>query len=250
MLASSPAAWVPPVLSSEHAGRNPIGYALRYDCAYRAHVMPPSPALDRLGAAWFIDGAYLSKVWQNLQRRDRPDYLKLRNLLESTYLDSASGQTIQDAYYFTAEADASKTSSFHSALSYPPPTGPGLRVKSYWLSKKQLFWPASMGGGLVTHPETGEPFELTQQKAVDVGLVFHMLRSFGTRRWRTLFLAAGDSDFHEAVQHLVENEGVDLYLIGSLNTISDELRPYARAIVRMEDHADTLARQTPPARTT
>jgi uncharacterized LabA/DUF88 family protein len=94
----------------------------------------------------------------------------------------------------------------------------------------------------VVHPQTNEPFELTQQKAVDVGLVFHMLRSFGTRRWRRLFLAAGDSDFHEAVQYLVENEGVDLYLIGALNSISDELRPYARSIVRIDEHANELAR--------
>lgn len=207
--------------------------------------MPHDSSSLRPSAAWFVDGAYITKVWQSLQRRDRPDYLKLRSLLERTYLDADQGETIEDAYYFTAEADPAKTSSFHSALSFPPPTGPGLRVKSYWLSKRQLHWPASLGGGPVVHPETGEPFELVQQKAVDVGLVFHMLRSFATRRWRTLFLAAGDGDFHEAVQHLVENEGVDVHLIGTLNTISDELRPYARSIVRLDERADSLARVPP-----
>jgi uncharacterized LabA/DUF88 family protein len=207
--------------------------------------MPPT--LER-GAAWFVDGAYISKVWQSLQRRDKPDYLKLRNLLESTYLRADAGERIEDAYYFSADTEAAKASSFHSALSFPPPTGPGLRVKSYWLSKRQLHWPASMGGGPVVHPQTGEPFELTQQKAVDVGLVFHLLRSFATRRWRTLFLCAGDGDFHEAVQHLVENEGVDVHLIGMLNSISDELRPYARSIVRLDERADELARAQPAAK--
>lgn len=193
-------------------------------------------------AAWFVDGSYISKVWQGLGRRDRPDYLKLRNLLESTYLRADSGESIEDAYYFTADADPAKTSAFHNALAYPPPSGPGLRVKSYWLSTRQLFWPASMGGGPVVHPDTGQPFELTQQKAVDVGLVFHLLRSFAVRRWRTLFLAAGDGDFHEVAQHLVENEGVNLYLIGALNSISEELRAYAQAIIRLDERAEELAR--------
>jgi len=208
-------------------------------------VVRMSVVPERSGAAWFIDGAYVSKVWQALQRRDRPDYLKLRRLLEASYLNTEAGEAIEDAYYFTAESDAAKANSFHSALSFPPPTGPGLRVKSYWLTKKALHWPAAMGGGPVVHPQTGEPFELTQQKAVDVGLVFHLLRSFAIRRWRTLFLAAGDGDFHEAVQHLVENEGVDVYLIGALSSISDELRPYARAIVRLDECAEQLARSIP-----
>jgi len=203
--------------------------------------MASSSVSDRLGAAWFVDGAYVSKVWQSLQRRDKPDYLKLRRLLE-TYLRSEPKEAIEDAYYFTAESDPAKTNAFHSALSFPPPSGPGLRVKSYWLSRRQLQWPAALGGGAVIHPQTGEPFELTQQKAVDVGLVFHLLRSFSLRRWRVLFLAAGDGDFHEAVQHLVENEGVDVYLIGALNSISDELRPYAREIIRLDERAEELAR--------
>jgi uncharacterized LabA/DUF88 family protein len=199
-----------------------------------------------LGAAWFIDAGYLYKAWQSLQRRDHLDYSKLRQLLEGTYLDREAGAVIEDAYFFTAELDGARSSAFHSALAFPPPTGPGLRVKSYWLSKKQLHWPGSMGGGPVVHPETGEPFELMQQKAVDVGLVFHLLRSFAVRRWRTLFLAAGDSDFHEVIQHLVENEGVNVYLIGNLNSISDELRPYAQAIIRLDESADLLARHAPP----
>jgi uncharacterized LabA/DUF88 family protein len=198
--------------------------------------------INRTGAAWFVDGGYLFKAWQALQRRENVDYLKLRQLLETTYLNREAGEVIEDAYYFTAELDASRSSAFHSALSFPPPTGPGLRVKSYWLSKKQLHWPSSMGGGPVVHPQTGEPYELMQQKAVDVGLVFHLLRSFANRHWRTLFLAAGDGDFHEVIQHLVENEGVNVYLIGNLNSISDELRPYAQSIIRLDECAEQIAR--------
>ena len=190
-------------------------------------------------SAWFIDGAYLYKVWQGLKRADRLDYLKLRQYLESTF---ATG--IDDAYYFNSDPDvaSAKQNAFHSALAHRPPDGPGLRVKLYWLQKKALFWPTSWGGGPVLHPETGRHFELIQQKAVDVGLAFHLMRSHGHRNWRTLFLAAGDSDFHEVVQHLVENEGVQLILVGSEQTISGELLPYARAVVKVREIADEIAR--------
>lgn len=192
-------------------------------------------------AAWFVDGAYLFKAWQGLQRGDRLDYLKLRGYLEATF-----NASIEDAYYFSANTDPPNAglNAFHNALSYPPPNGPGLRVKLYWLQRRTLSWPAALGGGPVLHPKTGKPFELVQQKAVDVGLAFHLMRSHGQRKWRKLFLAAGDSDFHEAVQHLVEHEDVDVTLIGSLDSISGELMPYARSVVQLGDVADQLVRAT------
>jgi hypothetical protein len=190
-------------------------------------------------AAWFIDGAYLFKAWQALQRSDRLDYLKLRGYLETTFQ-----ARIDDAYYFSANPDPPNAgaNAFHNALSYPPPNGPGLRVKLYWLQRRPLSWPAAWGGGPIVHPKNGQPFELVHQKAVDVGLAFHLMRSYGQRKWRKLFLAAGDSDFHEAVQHLVEHEDVELTLIGSLESISGELLPYARTVVQLGDVAGTLAR--------
>jgi uncharacterized LabA/DUF88 family protein len=191
------------------------------------------------GAAWFIDGAYVYKVWQGLRRADRLDYLELRRHLETAFADR-----IDEAYYFNADTDPpnAKANAFHSALSYPPPDGPGIRVKLYWVQKRQLFWPSSWGGGPVLHPETARPFELTQQKAVDVGLAFHLMRSYGHRKWKRLFLAAGDSDFHEAVQHLVEHEDVELILVGTPGTISGELLPYARRVVNLGAIADQVAR--------
>ena len=160
------------------------------------------------------------------------------------HLESSFAADIDDAYYFNADPDVplAKQNAFHSALAYRPPDGPGLRVKLYWLQKKALFWPTSWGGGPVLHPGSGRHFELVQQKAVDVGLAFHLMRSHGHQKWHTLFLAAGDSDFHEVVQHLVENEGVQLILIGSDQTISGELLPYAAAVVRLRDIADAVAR--------
>jgi uncharacterized LabA/DUF88 family protein len=91
-----------------------------------------------------------------------------------------------------------------------------------------------MGGGPVIHPRTGAQFELAIQKAVDVGLAFHMTRSFFKRRWAKLVLAAGDGVFQEPVQCLVESDNVDLYLVGTMNTISQDLRPYARRVFELD----------------
>ena len=193
-------------------------------------------------AAWFVDGSYLFKVWQNLARGDRLDYLLLRHHLESKF-----HVKIADAYYFNADPDPSiaNTNAFHRALAYPPPGGPGLRVKLYWLQKRALNWPSAWGGGPIVHPSTGQQFELTQQKAVDVGLAFHLMRSYGHRQWRTLFLAAGDGDFHEAIQHLVEHQDVAVILIGTMSSMSRELLPYAQAVEEVEKIADSIARQPP-----
>jgi hypothetical protein len=143
-----------------------------------------------MSAAWFVDGEYLSKIWQNLGRGDNLDYVKLRQHLEATYLDAALKERIEDAYYFNADPDppTARTNAYHNALAYPPPGGPGLRVKLEWLTHKQLFWPRHMGGGPVVHPTTGVQYEITQQKAVDVSLAFHLMLSYSHRKWRNCSL--------------------------------------------------------------
>jgi uncharacterized LabA/DUF88 family protein len=203
-----------------------------------------------MSAAWFVDGEYLSKIWQNLNRPDNLDYVKLRQYLEATYCDSAAKERIEDAYYFNADPDppTARTNAYHNALAYPPPGGPGLRVKLEWLTRKALFWPRALGSGPVVHPSTGVQFELTQQKAVDVSLAFHLTLSYSNRKWRKLFFAAGDGDFKTPIQYLVEFENVDLVLIGTMASISEELRPYARDVVRIDELAAQLARPKPSAK--
>jgi uncharacterized LabA/DUF88 family protein len=92
------------------------------------------------------------------------------------------------------------------------------------------------------HPVSNEQLKVQRQKGVDVGLVFHLMRSHSKKSWTKLFLFAGDSDFYEPVQHLVENENVFLMLVGTLATISQELRPYAREIVEIDKVAAQIAR--------
>jgi uncharacterized LabA/DUF88 family protein len=179
-----------------------------------------------MSIGFFVDGAYIYKAFGGMI-----DYTKLRRYLETELNDS-----VDEAYYFNAtDGDASpRVAKFHNALAFPPPHGPGLRVKLYWLQSSQLYWPKAMGGGKVLHPQTGQPYDMKLQKAVDVGLVYHMTRSFLKRNWTKLVLAAGDADFHEPVQSLVQSENVDLYLVGSLASISKDLRPYARRIFEID----------------
>jgi uncharacterized LabA/DUF88 family protein len=200
-----------------------------------------------MSAAWFVDGAYLYKLWGSLGRQDSLDFLKLRQMLEKDYCELSANERIEDAYYFNADSEPSmaRQSAFHMALQYPPPSGPGLRVKLYWLQRRQLWWPANMGGQQVVHATTGQPYEIVQQKAVDVGLATNLMRSHSKRGWRKLFLAAGDGDFHEPIQHLVEHENVSLILIGTPKTISTELQPYAQSILRLDEIADQIARPRP-----
>ena len=179
-----------------------------------------------MASALFIDGAYLMKA----SYPHHIDLVKFRNMVEKD-----AGEKLDEAYYFSADEDPPKQAKFTSFLQYPPPSGPGFKVKMYWLSQRALYWPKALGGGPVVHPTqkdptTGQPvqFELTTQKAVDVGLAYHMIRSFTKRKWNRLYLAAGDADFHEPIQALVEHENVDLVLIGSPNTISTQLRENER----------------------
>jgi len=64
-----------------------------------------------------------------------------------------------------------------------------------------------------------------------MGLSFHLMRSYRRKRWKKLFRATGDGDFHEVVPHLVEDENVSLVLVGSIDTVSEDLRPCASAVI-------------------
>ena len=178
-----------------------------------------------MSVAWFVDGSFAYKCTQNM---GRIDYTRFR-----TEIEDDAKTPVDEAYFFNCDNDppSAAQSTFHRKLSRPYPDGPGLRVKLYWLQHKKLWWPQALGGMPVMHPEQQDlQFEQTTQKGVDVGLAFHMMRSFSKRGWNKLYLVAGDGDFHEVIQHLVENENVRVTIFGNRNTISAELAPYASVL--------------------
>jgi uncharacterized LabA/DUF88 family protein len=188
----------------------------------------------------FIDGAYLRKAY-GLSRKI--NYLALREFIERELDDR-----VDEGYYFDADTDPPKLERLLNALTNPPPYGPGLRPKIYWLQKKLLCWPASLGGHPVMHPFIADKqYELTQQKAVDVSLVFHMTRSYHLRRWSNLVLVAGDGDFHVPVQSLVEEQNVDLHLVGTRRSLSINLVSHARRLFEIDQEPllSLLQNETP-----
>lgn len=60
-------------------------------------------------------------------------------------------------------------------------------------------------------------------------------------KWDRLYLVAGDGDFSEVIQHLVENEGVHVTLIGNSGSISSELAPFVQ-IIEFETIIDKVGR--------
>lgn len=193
-----------------------------------------------MGVAWFVDGGYANKAWQSVSGQDRMDYSLLRKEIEKD-----AEEAIGDAYYFNCDNDppSAGQTAFHRFLSSPAPRGAGLRMKLYWLQTRAHEWPNRMGGGPILHPLTGEQYITKTQKAVDVGLAFHLIRSFSKRGWKKLYLVAGDGDFSEVVQHLVENENVAVTVLGTTSSISGELAPYVR-IVDFADIRDSVARSS------
>lgn len=180
-----------------------------------------------MGTSWFVDGGYALKTWQSVAGYDRMDYSLLRAEIEDD-----AGEAIGDAYYFNCDNDppSAGQDGFHRVLSSAPPRGAGLRVKLYWLKTKAHEWPTHMGGGPILHPDSGKQYVTKTQKAVDVGLAFHLMRSFSKLGWDKLYLVAGDGDFSEVIQHLVENENVSVTVIGTKGSVSGELEPYVRIV--------------------
>jgi uncharacterized LabA/DUF88 family protein len=178
--------------------------------------------------AWFVDGGYALKSWNTVASDGaRIDYARLR-----TEIEEDAGEDIGDAYYFDCDSDPPNAAQagFHKFLQSSPPKGAGMRVKLYWLQVKKHEWPAYLGGGPILHPVSGEQYSTKTQKGVDVGLAFHLMRSFSKIGWDKLYLIAGDGDYHEVVQHLVENEGVRVTVIGTPGTISGQIAPYVRVV--------------------
>ncbi|WP_144955328.1 NYN domain-containing protein [Pseudomonas oryzihabitans] len=192
----------------------------------------------RTGVAWFVDGAYALSAWNGSVYGAKFDYLKLR-----LFIEQDAGEPIGDAYYFNCDSDPPTVAqiNFNKFLSSAPPKGAGLRVKLYWLQSKAHEWPASAGGGPILHPVTGEQYTTKSQKGVDVGLAFNLMRSHAKRGWKKLYLVAGDGDFHEVVQYLVENEGVEVTVIGAHFSISGEIAPYVR-VIEFKDIEAAIAR--------
>jgi hypothetical protein len=185
--------------------------------------------------ALFIDAAYAINSFRN-DRIDnlRMDYLKLRY-----FLDEELGCHMDEGYFFNACPDSKCDKLHHYLESTATPDSPAIRVQNYPnLQKRMLFWPDHLGGGPVMHPTIPDTqYCQTIQKQVDVGLVWTLGQSFNRRKWKNLVLLAGDVDFAEPITQLVNIFGVNLYLVGTQDSISPKITAQARKLFNSDDPA-------------
>lgn len=186
------------------------------------------------GIGLFIDGAYLSISWRQISATQ----LDFANLLALVAQRRASA--IVEAYCFDATANGC-TNEYFIAMERS-----GIRVKLYEYAYEEVrdeFDNMIVGSN-------GAPIRRRIQKGVDLGLATYLLESHRRRRWSELVLVAGDADFAEPVQRLVEIEGVTLTLVGVPQRISHALRPYASDFIDLRCSRGQLERASGRPQTT
>lgn len=189
----------------------------------------------------FIDGGYAFRMVNHLSTLARLDYLKLRRTVEAISFDR-----IDDAHYFDSvdeESIITKAGFHHFLGKSVDENGAGIEVHLYGLKTRYLKWPRRMGvmkEMRVLHPVSGLPFVLKTQRAVDVSLGFHLISSFINSSWDKLYLVAGDSDYVEVIEHLVNVEQVEVTIIGSQDSISPDLQQYAKRTMTVEEYWSSL----------
>jgi uncharacterized LabA/DUF88 family protein len=164
--------------------------------------------------ALFIDGSYLWRCWQEVGTGNI-DFLKLRRALEIRLSDEVVERYYFDAILGNGNSRAQQLAAIARA---------GFRVKARYRVAEET-----------TRAIGGETVRVLRQKGVDVGLALSIERSHARNNWDRLILAAGDADFSELVQDLVERRAVELTLVGLHDHISADLLPYARRTITLLD---------------
>ncbi len=173
---------------------------------------------------WIVDGAYLFSYGKS-----RPfDYLKLKN--EMTRLN---GGPIYESYYLNSatEPATDAQNSFHAWIKTAPPLGPKFRVQLYKLKKMH-----------VNCTNCSHTFDRTVQKGVDVGIATLMIKLAAQNVYDRLILSAGDGDFEDAISYVKSELHKEVWVSGSMSTLSPDLQSYADNVLWMEDMSPTIDR--------
>ena len=182
-------------------------------------------------SAAFIDGSYPCACWSATTSAS-VDAAAVRAALVAV-----CGGSLEVAYYFDARyADGSGREALRCAMARQD-----FRVKANY----RIVWEWVRDElGNVVRDRSGRIVTRACQKGVDVGLALTLDRSQRAVGWTRLALVAGDGDFAEIVQELVEGRGVELILIGCGRSTSLDLLPYAVKFVEVS----TLMTYATPAR--
>jgi uncharacterized LabA/DUF88 family protein len=167
-----------------------------------------------MSAGLFVDGAAL-----DIGMRRLGFSIDVARLVE--WAESIAGP-IAVRYWFDATLDGGPHG-FHNAAA---------RVGGFRLKISPKAPRPAAAGSHISYKQVG----------VDVSLTVEAMRSVDRDRWDHLILIAGDGDFYPLAEHLVEERGVQLTLLGSPETSSAMLTCYATTRYRLSELADRLAR--------
>lgn len=178
----------------------------------------------------FVDGSFLRKAWREVGGHSMLGYDRFRALVERETND-----VVAVAYWFDAQLpDAPQTDKHRAAL-----LRAGFRPRTHYRVVTEVVRDCS--GRPIEDPRTKAPVTTYRQKGVDVALARSIERSRHADKWTHLVLAAGDADFAELVEDLVERDAVRATLIGNAKSISLAFRPFVDRIIDLHEHAHDLA---------
>lgn len=171
-----------------------------------------------MSAALFVDGAALTI---DLKRRGYA--VDLCGLVR--WAESVAGP-ISIRYWFDATLDGTPNA-FHSAAA----RAGGFRIKLHPQVPRML------------RGTDGREIPAMKQVGVDVDLAVHVMHSLERDRWNTVVLVAGDGDFYPLAQHIVEQRGVRLIVLGAPESSSGLLTSYASAAYPIVTVISEISRQ-------
>lgn len=170
---------------------------------------------------WIIDGSYLLKASPG-----KFDYLYLRSELEKI-----DGEPLSEAYYLdsTPNPPTDAQNGFHTWLKSAAPRGPHMRVNLYKLKNMRCECPTC-----------GHGFERQVQKGVDVGIATLLLKLAIQSKYDRVILSAGDGDFEDAVEHIKDECGKELWVAGFDGSVSSDLQSYANKMIWLNEVWDSI----------
>lgn len=178
----------------------------------------------------FVDGSFLRKAWREVGSHAMLGYDAFRALIEREL-----GDVIGVAYWFDAQLPDTPASDKHRAALLRA----GFRARTHYRVVTEIV--RDRAGRPIEDPLTKAPLTMYRQKGVDVALARAIERSHHADQWNHLVLVAGDADFAELVEDLVERDAVRATLVGNSKSISLAFRPFADRIIDLHHHVHELA---------
>ncbi len=181
---------------------------------------------NEMRALWLIDGSYLYKAMREYQDNHSQftnlgvDYTKLKSEIKRIFAVDRI-----DCFYFNSTPDPATDAQnqFHTWLKSAEPNGPNIRVKLYGLKEKTMRCKSCKN-----------IIKYKVQKGVDVGIATTALKIY--EKYNAIVLSAGDGDFEDFIEFLVEDKDLKLFIVGFNGSISPDIQQYSSSVYLIDEH--------------